>query len=402
MLSEVGRWELGVGSFLLKILLIRLRLIGDVIFTTPIPRALKRVFPDAHLTYLVEPAAAPVVAHTPSVDDVMIVPRRRGAQRIVDDGKLAWRLRQRRFDLVLDLHGGPRSSWLAFATGAPQRIGYAIKGRSWMYTTAVARPRELRARHSVVNQWDLLEAIRLGPGDARRYGAGSWPGGAADPIRDAVEMPLDPAADRAIGRRLEAAGVDSAHELVVAHVSAGNPFRRWPEPHFTSVLTALAKAGPQRRIIVSSGPSDREAANRITAAARTALGPDAGRIVAFGEFDLAELRALVGRSRLFVGGDSGPLHIAATTRTPVVGLYGPTLAERSAPWRDPAIPTISLGIEGLPCRPCEQRVCEPGDFRCLTTLRPEDVITAAELALNMEEGKGKMEKTPPPVSHDEF
>ncbi|MDQ3487101.1 MAG: lipopolysaccharide heptosyltransferase, partial [Acidobacteriota bacterium] len=107
----------------MNILLIRLRLIGDVVFTTPIPRALKRVFPDAHLTYLVEPAAAPVVARNPSVDDVVIVPRSRGAQRIVDDMKLAWRLRRSRFDLVIDLHGGPRSSWLAFATRAPQRIG---------------------------------------------------------------------------------------------------------------------------------------------------------------------------------------------------------------------------------------------------------------------------------------
>ena len=137
----------------------RLRLIGDVVFTTPIPRALKRVFPDAHVTYLVESAAAPVVARNPSVDDVIIVPRRRGMQRVLDDLNLGLRLRRRKFDLVIDLHGGPRSSWLAFATRAPQRIGYAIKGRSWMYTAAVPRARELRARHSVVNQGDLLQAI---------------------------------------------------------------------------------------------------------------------------------------------------------------------------------------------------------------------------------------------------
>ncbi len=158
----------------MNILLIRLRLIGDVVFTTPIPRALKRVFPHAHVTYLVEPAAAPVVARNPSVDEIIVVPRRRGMQRALDDMRLGWRLRRKRFDLVIDLHGGPRSSWLAFATRAPQRIGYAIKGRSWMYTTAVARPRELRARHSVVNQWDLLQAIRLGPptpgGMGRRHG----------------------------------------------------------------------------------------------------------------------------------------------------------------------------------------------------------------------------------------
>jgi ADP-heptose:LPS heptosyltransferase len=103
--------------------------------------------------------------------------------------------------------------------------------------------------------------------------------------------------------------------------------------------------------------------------------------VDFGEFDLAELRALIARSKLFVGGDTGPLHIAATTRTPIVGIFGPTLPARSAPWRDPAVPTESVEIQALPCRPCEQRVCLPGDFRCLTTLKPDDVISAAERVL---------------------
>jgi ADP-heptose:LPS heptosyltransferase len=188
-------------------------------------------------------------------------------------------------------------------------------------------------------------------------------------------------ADAAIGRRLADAGVTPSHELIVAHVSAGNPFRRWPEPAFTTLLTALAERTDRRRIIVSSGPSDHAAARRITAAARAHLGAAASRIVEFGEFDLAELRALIGRSRVFIGGDTGPLHIAATTRTPIVGLYGPTLPARSAPWRDPSIPTRSLELTGLPCRPCEQRVCEPGDFRCLTTLPPQAVIDAAEEAL---------------------
>lgn len=350
----------------MKVLLIRLRLIGDVVFTTPIPRALKRAFPGARLSYLVEQAAAPVVAGNPHLDEVLVVGRPRGLARVTADVALAWRLRQARFDVVIDLHGGPRSSWLARASGAPQRIGYDIPGRSWMYTRVVTRPRELRARHSVVNQWDLLEAIE------------GWPGTRPDPARDAVEMPLDAAADARITRRLASTGIGAEHEVIVAHVSAGNPFRRWPEPAFMQLVTALATASPRRRVILSSGPSDREAAARITAGAREQLGPAADRIVEFGEFNLAELRALVARSRLFVGGDTGPLHIAATTTTPIVGIYGPTESVRSAPWRDPRLPTGSVELAGLPCRPCDQRVCEPGDFRCLTTLKPEDVISAAE------------------------
>jgi heptosyltransferase-1 len=352
-----------------NILLIRLRLIGDVVFTTPIPRALKRTFPDARISYLVEDTAAPVVAHNPHIDELIIVQRSRGWRRIVADVKLAARLRGAQYDIVLDLHGGPRSSWLALASGARQRIGYDVKGRSWMYTRAVGRPRQLRARHSVVNQWDLLEAID------------GWPGGSADPSRDAVEMTSDPAAEQAVAARLARKGIDTSHELIVAHVSAGNPFRRWPEPAFTRLLTALAAGSPRRRIVISSGPSDRDAATRIASDVRNALGDAAHRLVDFGEFGLPELRALIARSRLFIGGDTGPLHIAATTATPIVGLYGPTLPARSAPWRDPGIPTESLEVAGLTCRPCNQRVCTPGDFRCLTTLHPEEVISAAERVL---------------------
>jgi ADP-heptose:LPS heptosyltransferase len=183
-------------------------------------------------------------------------------------------------------------------------------------------------------------------------------------------------------QRLRQAGVLPEHELVVVHVSAGNPFRRWPEPAFATLVAGLAAASPARRIVLSSGPSDREAAARVASQARTVLGAAANRIVPFGEFDLPQLRALVACSRLFIGGDTGPLHIAATTATPIVGLYGPTEPARSAPWRDARLVTESIEVAGLPCRPCDQRVCEPGDFRCLTTLRPEDVLSAAERAMS--------------------
>jgi ADP-heptose:LPS heptosyltransferase len=303
---------------------------------------------------------------------VIVAPRTRGMRRIADDLALARRLRRERFDVALDLHGGPRSAWLTWASGARERIGYDIPGRGWMYTRIVPRARELRPRHSVANQWDLLAAM---PG---------WTGGAPDRDHDAVEMALDAAADTRMGARLAAAGVGADDELVVMHVSAGNPFRRWPEPAFIRLVASLAAGGDRRRLILSSGPSDRAAARRIASAARDQLGPDrAGRILDFGEFGLGELRALVERSRLFVGGDTGPMHIAATTTTPIVGIYGPTLPARSAPWRKRSLRTEAVEINGLPCRPCDQRVCAPGDFRCLALIKPEDVLSAAERALRV-------------------
>ena len=164
-------------------------------------------------------------------------------------------------------------------------------------------------------------------------------------------------------------------------VSAGNPFRRWPERSFAETAAALASDSTRRKIVFSSGPSDREAAARIGSMARTLLGPNGNRIVQVGDMDLGELRALIDRSRLFIGGDTGPLHVAATSRTPIVAIYGPTLPARSEPWRDPGLVAIAVEREGLACRPCDQRVCAPGDFRCLGQLAASDVIAAARRAL---------------------
>ncbi len=103
--------------------------------TTPVIRAIRRARPAAHLSYLVEPQAAPVVLGNPHLDEVIVTPLLHGAARLREDAVLALRLRRARYDAVIDFHGGPRSSLLALATGAPRRIGYTIAGRSWMYTT---------------------------------------------------------------------------------------------------------------------------------------------------------------------------------------------------------------------------------------------------------------------------
>src|SRR5690606_25320759 len=118
------------------------------------------------------------------------------------------------------------------------------------------------------------------------------------------------------------------------------------------------------------------AAQAVADGAARQSGTARQRIVRVGEFDLPELRALVDRAVIYIGGDSGPLHIAATTRTPVVALFGPTLPERSLPWRDAAIPSIAVEAGPLPCRPCHQRRCVPGDFRCLTGISVNMVLAA--------------------------
>ena len=352
----------------MRILLIRLRQIGDVVFTTPAIRALHEHFPDAVLSYIVEPAAAPIVVHNPLIHEVIVAPRRRGVRGILDDLALGRRLRAGRFDLAIDFHGGPRASLLTWLSRAPRRIGYQIVGRSWMYTTRIARPRTLRARHSVENQWDLLAPLGIASPSRSRF---------------PVEMPCDPVVAAAVGDRLARAGVMADDRLVVIHVSAGNPFRRWPADHFVELAASLAATDARRRVLITSGPSEQGAADRVIAEARTRLGADRqDHVLSCGEFSLHELRALLERAALYIGGDSGPLHVASTTRVPIVGLFGPTLPIRSAPWRDSRWIAESVDAGELPCRPCDQRVCEPGDFRCLTSITPAEVLEAAERTMN--------------------
>lgn len=353
-----------------RILLVRLRLIGDVVFTTPLPRAVRRHFPNAHITYVVEPLAEPVVRGHPHINDILIVPKRRGFSRWRDDWSWARRLRAQRFDIAIDLHGGPRGAWLTWASGARTRIGYETPGRSWMYTHTVARTDGLAPRHSVRNQWDLLAPLGIEP---------------CDPARDPVEMAVDSDVDARVTARLRDAGIPAEAPLVLVHVSAGNLFRRWPPEAFADAVVELARRDPARRFILTSGPSDADAARSIVDQVRPRLGAGADA-VSTGDYDIRELRSLAARAAVYIGGDSGPLHVAATTQVPIVALLGPTLAERSMPWRDPRWFAEAVDGGPLPCRPCHQRTCVPGDFRCLTRIDPARVVAAAERALKAVHG----------------
>ena len=189
------------------------------------------------------------------------------------------------------------------------------------------------------NQWDLLKALDME---------------VPTPSGNPVEMRVDHRAAAEVDARLAAAGVTPDEDLAVLHVSAGPPFRRWPIPSFVETVVALAsRAG--RRVIVTSGPSDRQAAVGIINEARGRLPTgERHRVLDCGEFSLSELRALIEEksAALFIGGDSGPLHIAATTRVPIVGLQ-PDAASAIRAVAQPAAPVESV-TGPLPCRPCDQ------------------------------------------------
>jgi heptosyltransferase-1 len=332
-----------------KILLIRLRRIGDVVMTTPAAALLKSHFPGASITYLVEEPFRRLVEGLPSVDGVIAVPVK---QSFGDFAALIRRIRRERFDALLDFHGGPRASWITAASGARLKIGYAIKRKSLIYDIRVPRRGPDGPIHSVRNHVNLVRALGVEIDDA-----------------EIPPLALPAAFAEETARVSQIVSDAAAAKLVVLHIGAGNRFRDWGAANAATLVRMLADA-PGIRIALIGADGDRTIEAEIRNAAPAATLPLAGRL------NLIEIRELIARAALYVGPDSGPMHIAASTATPLVAYFGPTLPAVFAPWRpDGGAPTVILE-KGLDCRPCRQRECIPADYRCLLTIMPEEVFEA--------------------------
>lgn len=330
-----------------RVLLIRLRRIGDIVLTTPAVAALKKALPRASLTYVVEEPYRRLVEGHPDIDEVLALPADVSASGLL---RAARAIRRTKYDAVLDFHGGPRAWWLTALSGAGLKIGYRVKYKSFAYHTRIPRRPPEGWIHSAANHVNLVRALGL---DVPDIPALSLP----DP------RPEETARVEAF---LEKAAVEEAR-FVALHIGAGNAFRDWGEDNFAALILRLART-ERVRIILTGGSEDRRRAAALMARTPSNVFSAAGL------FNLIELRELIRRSTLFIGPDSGPMHIAATTPTPSVVLFGPTLPEVFGPWK-PAVAPIVLERR-LDCRPCRQRECLPGDFRCLRSIEAREVYDA--------------------------
>jgi len=328
-----------------KVLLLRLRRIGDVILTTPAVTALKKSFPRASLTYVVEKPYVRLVEDNPALDRVIALEPRPKAR---DSWRLIRWIRGERFDAILDFHGGPRTSLWTFLSRARFKVGYLIRGRGWPYDIAIPRSGAEGPIHSVENHLNLVRAL-----------------GADIPKEPPLYLP--PArkeeADR-VARFFKDNALAKA-KVVVLHIGAGNRFRDWGLENLASLAGKLADLRGVRVILVG-GEADRDREAGIIEKKPVPALSLAGAL------NLIELRELFARAALFVGPDSGPMHIAASTSTPIVAFFGPTLPAHFSPWRRRS----TLIQKDLDCRPCNQRECLYADFRCLQTISAEEVYAA--------------------------
>ncbi len=344
-----------------KILLIRLRRIGDVVMTTPAVRALRSALPQAEIVYVVEEPCRRLVEGNPDLDEVIVVEK--GQTRRAFLG-LVRRLRKRGFDAVLDFHGGPRASLLAFLSGAKVRVGYGIKYRSFLYDIRIPRRASGGPIHSVENHVNLVRALGL---DVPEISSLILPDpGAADSAR--VEALL-----AANGRRKDSSGSGTNGRLVVLHIGAGNRLRDWGSRNLAELARRL-DALPGIRVVLAGGPEDR-------AAERAVLEEAPGVCSLVGRLDLAGTAALISRAALFAGPDSGPMHMAAALGTPIAAWFGPGVPENFGPWKPRA--SVRIVQRSLDCRPCRQKDSDCRDVRCLRSITPDEVFEACRSLLRI-------------------
>ena len=313
--------------------------------TTPAISALREAFPRAHIAYMVEKPYRLLVEGNPNLDKIIVLPRERTIRNFF---KFAKSIRREKYDLILDFHCGPRASLIALFSRAKLKIGYKIKYRSFIYDFTIPRSKENGYFHSVENHINLVRTLG---------------------VRVDALPPLSlPPALKEEKEKVRAFIQDkqlNGSKIIALHISAGNEFRDWGAENLVQ-LTKLLSQRKEIKIVLIGEEEDQKAEEKILK--RTSLP----LFSLVGKLNLRELRELISRSALFVGPDSGPMHIAASTSTPIVAYFGPTLSAHFAPWKAKAF----LIEKDYDCRPCKQKHCLYKDFRCLRKIKPEEVYQA--------------------------
>ena len=341
-----------------RILVLRTSALGDVVHTLPALSALRAVFPDAEIDWLVEPMSARLLEGHPDLTHVQVMPRQDWKRRLRRPREwfavtreilaLAGRLRSRRYDLVMDFQGNIRSALTLLSVGGRHRVGFhqgdLRELGSALFTNhrvAPIPPRTPKLERNLL----LVRALGF---------EGACPRGKLALTEEC----------RTWARRT-LAELPGRGPVVIVHpmVSPFGAIKRWPIEHFRTLIDLLGRH--EVRPLITWGPGERECAVSIQ---RSTVLPEL--------VDLPRFAALLAEADLVVAADTGALPLAAVGDTPTVGLFGPKDAEVFA--------TDSAGdvvTSPAPCSPCKLRQCEHSI--CMTLISPRTVYAAAARALKL-------------------
>lgn len=343
-----------------KILIIRLSAIGDVVRTLPALRALRHRFPSAYIAWIVEDSAQDILEGHPDLDHLFVFKRKRWSKGIFSLHNF-WRslretidflkeVRGKHFDLVLDFHGIFKSGFLSFISGVPKRVGFSRHySKEFNY---------LFNNHHIALETDAISRIDRNLNFIRFLD-----------IHDDKQEPIIPITNedrQYIDNFFKEKGISEHAPLIAIHpgTSKNTLYKRWNISYYAAVADKLIER-LGAKIIWTWGPGELDCAEKVVEKMKNES------IIACKTERLRQLAEIFRRCDLFLGSDSGPMHIASFVKTPVAVIYGPTDPVVNAPYEKN--PHVVLRKD-LACNPCRKRNCQ--SIECMDMVKPDEVFDA--------------------------
>ena len=328
-----------------NILIIKLRYIGDVLLATPTVSAIKAARPDVRVTMMVNRGTEDVLSGNPDMNEILVLDK----GSLAAQSQLIAGLRRRRFDTVIDLTDGDRSAFMSWISGAPVRIGFNDEQR-WRghYYTQVVQSMP-GVQHRIDRDLESLKSLGI-------------QAGSRDP-----QLWLTQEEANSADQVLDQLGVQRSQSMVILQPGARYWFKAWPPERFAELADRLtSQYGCQ--VLIGGSDQDIDLAQQIRQMAKS------NPVIMAGRTTIKQFSAIAKKSALFVGSDSGAMHIAAAVGTPVVALFGPS---NPAEW-GPRGEAIEVIYKGLDCRTCFHPTCHRGEQNCMKLISVDEVETASK------------------------
>ncbi len=351
-----------------KILIVQTAFIGDIVLTTPLIKAVKEIYPEAKLSFLTTAKGKELVEEFKELAEVIAYDKKGRDKGVIGLIKLIKNLRAHGFDLSLAPHQSHRTALLLFLARIPLRVGYKESAFSFLYNRKVHWNPTI---HQVERTLLLLKALGEEGRNCRR-----------------PYLNLSPVVEREGKNLLEQAGVKDS-DLVIG-ISPGSVWatKRWSPEGYGELITQLNRVYGAK-VLILGGPEDREVVKEVLSHCEgEPFGEAQDRPINLAEqSSLKQLVALTDRCELFIGNDSGPIHIAVARGVPVIAIFGPTTPELGFSPYSPDSLVIERELDCRPCGPHGSRRCPKKHFRCMNSISAEEVLEAAGKFLKKPRGE---------------
>jgi heptosyltransferase I len=335
-----------------NILIVKLSAIGDVIHALPVAAALKQSNPDCRITWLVEKPAYDLLTNNPNIDEIIIFdkPKFKSISGLLKNGpELSTLLKSRKFDLAIDLQGLFKSAALTYLCGAPVRVGYCdMRELSWLVSKPICGAQ--KNEHVIERYLDVVREL------------------GCQVIQPVWNIAATEAEKESVEEILACEGILKGTKFIVVAPGTNWASKCWAPEKYAGVAAVLDQEYDIVPVIIG-GPKDSELARIIKKKCNRAID-------LCGKTTLKQLSYVTQKSALFIGGDTGPMHLAVSMNAPVIALFGPTDPQRNGPYGQKNT-VIHSGSE---CSPCFKRQCTP--LKCMEAITVEEVLQAGKKYLS--------------------